>query len=431
MRRRFWVSFVVVIAIATVIVPAAAGSALPKAQNNSDPSEGVTPTSVTVGGVMVASGEAGFSEAGAVIGFKAYVNQINASGGVYGRKINFVGDQDDAYSATTDVQIVQNLVEQKHVFMVAPVASNQFTGGSYLVENNIPFIGSGNGTPFCGTTSGFGFYGCSVPSLTPGSPVSPSLYRIVKDVLKKEGKLKPGQKPSIAVVFNSSGSGPVSVAPAKVEAQLAGFNVSYDEAAIPAVGVADFSPYAEQVLTSNHGGPPDAVFLLSAGSNVVGMHQALVAAGFKGPLFDATTYAPSTTQNSQLVSALQNEYSIIQLQPYQANTPNVRQMLSSMRKIEGKSYVPDNYAEQGYEAAALMVAMLRATGPDLTRGNLLEKVNNGFSFHLQGLFGKLTYPEDHNEGNGCDAAVQLKGSVWKVAQPLVCYPNLPVPEASS
>src|SRR5579872_4046540 len=82
MRRFLWVSSVAMV-VASVVVPATAGAATSK--NNSDPSEGVTPTSVTVGGVMVASGEGGFSEAGALIGFKAYINTINASGGVNGR----------------------------------------------------------------------------------------------------------------------------------------------------------------------------------------------------------------------------------------------------------------------------------------------------------------------------------------------------------
>jgi len=398
------------------------------AGNSGNPQEGVTPTSVTIGGVVVASGEGGFTEAGTLIGFKAYIDSVNAQGGVYGRKINFLGAQDDGYSATADVQIVQNLVQQKHVFAVVPVASNQFAAGPFLVQNNVPFVGPGTATAYCGTPNGFGFYGCSVPSLTPGSLISPSLYKVVDDVLNNVGK-KPaaGQQPSLAIVFNSSGSGPVSVKPAMVEAKGAGFNVTYDQASIPAAGVADYSPYVAQILKSNHGGPPDAAFLLCAGTNVVAMHAALVAAGFKGPIFDATTYAPSTTQNAQLVSALQGEYSVIQVQPWEAHTPASDQMLQAMRQLQGAQYIPDNYAEQGYEAAGLFVAMLKATGPDLTRANFLSKVNAGFTFSIPGLFGELKFPQNHTQTAGCVAAVQLKGSAWTLAQSLQCYPNVPVP----
>ena len=427
--RRWTGSLFVGAGFLSFVIPATGASAAKP--NNSDPSEGVTPTSITVGGVEVASGEGGFTEAGQAIGAQAYFNEVNAHGGIYGRKINFLGAQDDGYSATADVQIVQNLVEQKHVFAVVPVASNNFTGGSYLVQNNVPFIGSGNGTAYCGTQSGFGFLGCAIPNLAPGSPVNPAIGMTIEAVLKKQHMLKQGVKPTVAMTFNSSGSGPAAVAPLVAEMKAAGFVVTSAMATIPAGGTADYSPYAQQIMTSNHGGPPASVFLVNAGTVIVGLHQALVAAGFKGPIFDAVTYSPQTTQNPELVSALQNEYSILQVQPYEADYPTVKTMLSAMRKIEGPSYEPDIYAEEGYESAAMLAEMLKATGPNLTRGTLLTKVNSGFHFEIPNLFGEIPWPESHTQPVGCDAAVQLKGKAWKVVQPLDCFDNVPVPPAAS
>ena len=398
------------------------------AGNNSDPSEGVTATSITIGGVEVASGEGGFSEAGQAIGAKAYFDQVNASGGIFGRKINFIGAQDDGYSATTDVQIVQDLVQQKHVFAVVPVASNNFTGGSYLVQNNVPFIGSGNGTPYCGTTSGFGFLGCATPKTTPGSLVSTVSGKVIQSVLQKLGKLPAnGAQPSVSMTFNSSGSGPASVAPLVASMKASGMKVASAQANIPAQGTADYSPYAHQILTSNSGGPPDAVFLVNAGTVIVGLKQALVAAGYKGPVFDAVTYSPQTTQNPQLVQALQGEYSLLQVQPYQANNAAVMQMLTAMRSVAGASYVPDIYGEEGYEAAAMMVGMLKATGPQLTRAAMLAKVNAGYTFELPDLFGQIPWPQSHTQPVGCDAVVQLQGQQWNVVQTLQCFANAPVP----
>jgi branched-chain amino acid transport system substrate-binding protein len=414
---------------AAVLVPATVGGASGSGNDN-DPSEGVTPTTVTIGGVEVASGEGGFTEAGQVIGAQAYFDMINNQGGVDGRKIVFLGAQDDGYSATSDVQIVQNLVEQKHVFAVVPVASNNFSGGNYLVQANIPFVGSGNGTPYCGTASGFGFFGCVIPSLTPGSLISDATGKTIEAILQKLGKLKKGQKPTVTATFNSSGSGPASVAPMLATLNTAGMQAQAF-ATIPASGVADYSPYVHQVLTSQNGGPPDAVYLVNAGTNVVGMKEGLDAAGYKGPIFDSVTYSPSTTQNAQLDQALQGEYSIIQFQPYEANYPQVKQMLTSMRKIEGKSYVPDIYAEEGYEAAGLFVGMLQKTGHDLTRATFLNAVNDGFKFSIPNLFGPIIFPQDHTQPTGCEAVVQLEGTNWKVADKLSCPPNVPIPASGS
>jgi ABC-type branched-subunit amino acid transport system substrate-binding protein len=425
-RRRVGLLMAGVVLFSLIVPTSVASAAKPK---NSDPQEGVTPTSITVGGVEVASGEGGFTEAGQAIGAKAYFNQVNAAGGVFGRKINFIGAQDDGYSATSDVSIVQNLVEQKHVFAVVPVATNNFTGGSYLVQNNVPFIGSGNGTPYCGTQSGFGFLGCAVPNLAPGSPVTPAIGKTIEAVLKQRGELTKGVKPSIAMTFNSSGSGPAAAPPLVAEMKAAGFKVSAAMTTIPAQGTADYSPYAQQIMTSNNGKPPSSVFLVNAGTVIVGLKEALVAAGYKGPVFDATTYSPQTTQNPQLVQALQGEYSILQVQPAEANFPAVKQMLKAMRNVAGASYVPDIYAEEGYESAAMLVDMLKATGPNLTRGTMLTKVNSGFNFEIPNLFGEIPWPESHAQPVGCDAAVQLKGKQWKVVQDLECYANIPIPPA--
>jgi len=427
-NRRSWRSWGLVLAVVTFVALAVPSTSGASTTNDSDPSEGVTPTSVTVGGVEVASGEGGFTEAGQVIGAEAYFDAVNKAGGVDGRKIDFVGAQDDGYSATADVSIVQNLVEQKHVFAVVPVASNNFAGGSYLVQANVPFVGSGNGTPYCSTASGFGFFGCVIPSLTPGSLISVTSGKIIEDVLHKLGDLKKGQEPTLTVTFNSSGSGPASVAPMLAEMKVAGIQtVAYDT--IPAAGTADYSPYVHQILTSQNGGPPDAVYLVNAGTNVVGLKEGLVAAGYKGPVFDSVTYSPATTQNAQLDQALQGEYSIIQFQPYEADYPTVKTMVKEMQKIEGKSYVPDIYAEEGYEAAALFTAMLEKTGHDLTRSTFLSAVNDGFKFSIPNLFGQITFPQDHTQPVGCDAVVQLEGTAWKVAQPLTCPANVTIPDS--
>src|SRR5262245_58240565 len=77
---------------------------------------GVTPTSILIGGTVPLTGEAAaFGSVGP--GAKAYFDYVNAHGGVYGRKIEYVF-YDDRYDAAQTVQLTRRLVEQDQVFAI-------------------------------------------------------------------------------------------------------------------------------------------------------------------------------------------------------------------------------------------------------------------------------------------------------------------------
>jgi ABC-type branched-subunit amino acid transport system substrate-binding protein len=78
---------------------------------------GVTPTSVKIGSHYPLTGRAapGYSEIGPAA--KAFYDYVNDNGGVNGRKIDFVY-QDDAYNPAQTVQVVRKLVLQDKVFAV-------------------------------------------------------------------------------------------------------------------------------------------------------------------------------------------------------------------------------------------------------------------------------------------------------------------------
>jgi branched-chain amino acid transport system substrate-binding protein len=81
--------------------------------------------------------------AGVAQGFVAGIVRFNKSGGLDGRKIEFLGVLDDGFSGQTNLTNAQKLVENDHVMAVAPMIS-EIAGsatGTFLARSHTPFIG--------------------------------------------------------------------------------------------------------------------------------------------------------------------------------------------------------------------------------------------------------------------------------------------------
>jgi branched-chain amino acid transport system substrate-binding protein len=102
---------------------------------------GVTPTTIKVGYISSQTGIASSTSAGAVEGAIARFDLQNAEGGVHGRKIELV-PEDDQSSLTQFLTDAQDLVQNKKVFAVLPISSFTFAGASYLNKQGIPVVGS-------------------------------------------------------------------------------------------------------------------------------------------------------------------------------------------------------------------------------------------------------------------------------------------------
>jgi branched-chain amino acid transport system substrate-binding protein len=101
---------------------------------------GVTPTEIKIGGVFPFSGPA--SSIGLVgRGTLAYVQSINDTGGIQGRKINYIA-LDDAYSPPKAVEHVRRLVESDEVaFMFGQLGTaGNSAVAKYLAVKNVPTL---------------------------------------------------------------------------------------------------------------------------------------------------------------------------------------------------------------------------------------------------------------------------------------------------
>jgi branched-chain amino acid transport system substrate-binding protein len=103
--------------------------------------EGVTDTEIIVGGILPYTGPAGILGYAGLLGTRLAAAEINDNGGINGRKIKVVFE-DDEYVPAKTAQAMQKLIDAAHVFSM-----NAISGGSHglaimplLDENAIPTI---------------------------------------------------------------------------------------------------------------------------------------------------------------------------------------------------------------------------------------------------------------------------------------------------
>src|SRR5918998_5666742 len=137
---------------------------------------GVSDDSIRVGGVGSVTNPIGVEAGSAFDGAKAYIDMVNDDGGVGGRTIELVAEEDDNAQASRNASLVRSLVQQQDVFAVLPVATLSFSGARFLADEGVPTFGWNINTEWQGPENFFGEKG-SFLCFDCGSPFLPFLAR--------------------------------------------------------------------------------------------------------------------------------------------------------------------------------------------------------------------------------------------------------------
>ncbi|MEV4177343.1 ABC transporter substrate-binding protein [Nonomuraea sp. NPDC049709] len=379
---------------------------------------GVTDTTIKVGGVLTKTSASGYSTKDAELGAKARFEGANAEGGVHGRKIEFLGAEDDGQDAAKGDAAAKKLVQKDQVFALVPVHAPNFGGAAFLEQQGVPWFGWATGPQWCGTKTGFGYNGCLAPKQGAGSQTW--WGRQMADLLGgAEGK-------SVYVqTSDSSGSkyGGTTISQSFTAAgfELAGVNSGLPAAAPPP----DWLPYVNKIMTSDGGAPPDVVVSVIAGTKFnVGLYAALKRAGYKGVLTDATSYDAAILKDPASAQALEGVIAAPMFEPFESTAPEIARLRQDVEKVAPGTVLTQHLAI-GYWAADIFLDMLNKTGKDLTRERFLATGNGSYLYENAG-FGKIQYPKDHSEPNGCGALVKLEGGAFQVAKSMKCFDNVPL-----
>ncbi|WP_367046441.1 ABC transporter substrate-binding protein [Streptomyces sp. Je 1-332] len=408
-------------AVAALLLATACNSA----SNSSDSSggdkaggsvRGVSADSIKVGGIVSMTTASGYSKKDTDLGAKARFDRANAEGGVHGRKIDYLGAEDDGQDPGKNLAAARKLVQQDKVFAISPMSSVTFSGADFLQKQKVPTFGWGTIPPFCGPSYMYGFGGCMVPM--PGGTITQSWPEGLKKVTDgSKGK-------SVAILANDNDAGTFAIRTYKQSFAAAGYQVTYAKSTVPATSVpSDWSAYTKEILRSDGGKAPDVVVSVMQTPYNIGLFTAVKRSGFKGVITDPTDYDPGLLAKSATRKALDGVHILLSFQPFEQKTAAMKQFKADIRKTAGEDVPLNMHMMTGYMSADLFLSIAEKAGKDLTV-NAFQAAANGFS-DKDTMVGDRSLPKGQKESFGCGALVQLKDGTYSVSSPFRCYEPIP------
>jgi ABC-type branched-subunit amino acid transport system substrate-binding protein len=383
------------------------GSTVPK-PSGSRTTTGVTDTQIKVSALGYKA-----SYGDALVGAQARFKRENDQGGVYGRKIVLSDWNDDNQTPAKDTQVAQKVVEQDQPFAVVPVMTATFPAADYLDRQGVPYVGWGIVPDWCHKNAGFSLTGC-IDTAANKTVINfgPAAQKIFSDGTVK-GK-------AIALIGADNDSAKIGLKSFADIWTYDGAKVVYRSNAIPLppTVVADYTPYAQAIMSSNDGKGPDLVEAVSGLTDGAGIAKKLRELGYKNKILEFSLYDPRIAPVSKDVY---NEITFAAWE--QTDTPAVATMIKDVDAIDPKAAKGLPLAA-GYWSADLFISLLKAAGKDLTREKFIAAGNDNYSYDGQGGTSDLRYPRDHTEASASIGIVLGDGSGYTVTQPLTAMPRI-------
>ncbi len=320
---------------------------------------GVTAKSILLGQSAAFSGPAAQLGIQMNIGTKAYLDHINAQGGVYGRKIA-LKTRDDQYEANLCVDATTRLIEEDKVFALISYVGTPTTAAAMpiITKAKVPLVGPFTGAELLRT------------------PVNRYIFNVrasyydetekIVDLLVSNGNT------NIAVFYQDDNYGLAGLK--GVEIAMAKRNLK-----ISALGKVERNTIkVEDAVKSINAARPDGVVMISAYTSVAEFVRQMKKAGSITQFYNV-----SFVGSKALADALKDEgygITISQVVPFPWSSSGVR-VVKEYQEIMTKAGNTDfNFSSlEGLIVGKVMVEGLKRAGKDLTREKLiaaLESMNN-------------------------------------------------------
>ena len=406
MRRRRWIAITAVVAVASALALVGAGSSGAGARVGQ--ARGVTDTTINVAGLSQGSQ---FSAQEMKIGSTAAFSGVT----VAGRRINYVESADDKGDPTTSLSEAQRLVQQDQVFAVVPALTPVMDqAATFFTQQHVPFFGWGIDHGFCNNPYAFGFTGCIVPPET--IPTTGTTWgALISSYYKKHGSPAGSTGKTAAVIAEDNDTGRTGAIVIGAQARKAGFKVVFQKNDLPATPPGDYSPYVNELMTSNGGKQPDVIFVTTSVQNTLNLPGKLVQAGFKGILTNAVLYDP------RAVSLMKGNSVFTQFDVPEDTSNATMQQIVSKIKAAGATQITQPMLS-AYFSADAFVAVLKKVGKNLTPESMAKAMAN-FTYQVPGIVGPTKYPAAKTQGAPCGLLAFSDGTSWSVQVPYACYQN--------
>jgi len=368
--------------------------------SNGGGSNGVSEHRIVVGAIASVTGPLPQAFAPVFDGVRAYLDMVNASGGINGRTIDLAHALDDGSDPSQDVQQARTLVESDHVFAVVGVATPSFIGGSFLADNDVPTFGYDVNPQWTDGPSLFGYEGSFIDFEHPGPEPA---YLAERVGAKRVG--------IVAYNLTASSQGCVGIAN-----DMAKFHVpvAFEDLSITPPAI-DLSADVNRMRAD---GVDFVASCLDLNGNLV-LSRALRSAG----MGSATQYWLDGYDEAAIASSaslMDGAYFLIGHVPFASGQqqPTAYPEMALYLKELHKYFPADEPSEPsiaGWISAEMFSTGLKMIGRDVTRAGLVAAINS-----LQDYTGGLVAPIDwkvEHTANGpvdCNVFVRAEGSRFVV-----------------
>jgi len=346
------------------------------------PDDGVYKDRVDWGLLMDMSGPTSASQGVWVTGFQDYMSVLNEGGGVNGRKVNVLAE-DNRFNAATDKIAFEKLVGQTPVIAISGMGSSASQVGlaATIRAGKVPVVGT------------------YTPTKALSEPVSPMVYNGFCGYKQMAhagvgfyvDKLKLKAPKVMTVAIETAGGKDYASFVAEAAARYGGTA----SAVTMKVTAIDVTPQVQQIMAEK----PDFITIYGVENTSILTMKALAQYGVDIPAF-GITYLGSPSVFKALGPKAGGNYTFISCFTPGGSEPSPGDAsLNAGAAKTGHSALASNINYvAGWVAGQMAAQSLAKAGSDLTRARLIETLAPGFTVDTQGLSAPIVYTKDDHTG---------------------------------
>ncbi|MQA13878.1 MAG: ABC transporter substrate-binding protein [Pseudonocardiaceae bacterium] len=359
--------------------------------------QGVTADTITIGTTLPLSGGAAAAGQGFQAGLRTAVQEVNAAGGINGRKLELTV-LDDGFVAARSVANIRRLGDQEQVFSVLSPAGTANLPGSY---------------PYLERTG--------LPMFAPVLPPDPKLdevyligtsqrdqARVMVDFLADQGAR------TVAVIGQDNDLGQAMREGTTEQAQRRGLRVVASETTEP-----NSTEVSSAVLNAREA-KPDAIILGTDNTQSSLIMQEVADLGWQpmiiGSSSTVTTGSPNTVGPAGPTA--RGVYGTLIFELPSSDPPEVAEWRQAAQQSAPNS-LDNGFALQAYGSSQVFFEILRRMGDDLTWQNF-HRTAESLQGYESGIFPPISFGDAASGGHvgtrGAKVA-QWTGTEWKLATP--------------
>ena len=360
---------------------------------------GLTQDTITIGTFGPITGPAAYIGLGGRDGANLAIKEINAAGGINGRKLSMIFE-DDGHSPTKALAAVKKLIDQDHVFMIFCVAGSNGTLGT------IDFVRENGRLMFVSFAS--------APGVT--WPFARNMFRGGTTEVPRYGELYAEYlhdylKATKIAILSGREEYPKNEGDA-LTAQLKNwYQIAPVKRAEFNIGDKDFTP---QLLEIQGADPQVIAMFGNPAETAVAMRQAKEL-GMNQPFFVGTTMVDQSLLSAAKQAAEgASGFALVPLLPASSN-PEMKAWLAKWKQEYPNLPVgrPNVFDLLSYADMYVVVDALKRAGKDLTTDKLIDALEATHEYRVGAIASPRTFTKKHHIGNLRLQVMQVKNGEWE------------------